>query len=236
MIKRLGQSARIGCWAWCARARARSASSRWTAARRRRWCSTMRPRAILRDGDLVLAAVRERRSGVSAPSPRKVLEVVGREDQPRAASLIAVHAHGVPTGFSDEAEAEAARQEAPTLKGRTDLRDLPLITIDPPDARDHDDAVYASRDDDPKNPEGWVVWVAVADVAAYVRAGTALDRGGAREGQLHLFPRPGRTQRCRTSCPAASAAWWKARTARAWRCAWCSTSRAISSRASSCAV
>jgi ribonuclease R len=141
----------------------------------------------LKDGDLVLAQVgsAERRWG---PKSGRVLEVVGREDEPRAASLIAIHAHGIPTGFSDAAEAEAARAEAPTLKGRTDLRDLPLITIDPPDARDHDDAVYAVRDDDPKNKDGWIVWVAIADVSAYVRAGSALDREAWEKGNSTYFP------------------------------------------------
>ncbi len=141
----------------------------------------------LRDGDLVLAAVgqAERRFG---PKSGKVLEVVGREDEPRAASLIAIHSHGIPTGFSAEAEAEAERAEAPTLKGREDLRAVPLITIDPPDARDHDDAVYAQPDDDPKNKDGWIVWVAIADVAAYVRVGTALDREARDKGNSTYFP------------------------------------------------
>ncbi|MBX7249730.1 MAG: ribonuclease R [Caulobacteraceae bacterium] len=141
----------------------------------------------LKDGDLVLAAVGESRQRYG-PRPGKVLEVVGREDEPRAASLIAIHAHGVPTGFSEAAEAEAGASAPPDLKGRTDLRDLPLVTIDPPDARDHDDAVYAHRDDDPKNPEGWVVWVAIADVAAYVRVGSALDREGRNKGNSTYFP------------------------------------------------
>jgi ribonuclease R len=141
----------------------------------------------LRDGDLVLAQVgqAERRFG---PKAGKVLEVVGREDEPRAASLIAIHSHGIPTGFSDEAEAEAGRAQAPTLQGRTDLRHIPLITIDPPDARDHDDAVYAERDEDPKNKDGWIVWVAIADVAAYVRAGSALDREAREKGNSTYFP------------------------------------------------
>ena len=75
----------------------------------------------------------------------KILETIGREDDPRAASLIAIHAHGVPTGFSEAVEQEAEDQDLPTLKGRDDLRDIPFITIDPADARDHDDAVYAAR-------------------------------------------------------------------------------------------
>jgi len=141
----------------------------------------------LRDGDLVLAQVgtAERRYG---PKAGKVLEVVGREDQPRAASLIAIHTHGLPIGFSDAAEAEAGAAQAPTLQGRTDLRDTPLITIDPADARDHDDAVYAHPDDDPKNKDGWVVWVAIADVSAYVRYNTALDREARDKGNSTYFP------------------------------------------------
>ena len=143
----------------------------------------------LKDGDLVLAQAAsgegDRRHG---PARGKVLEVVGREDDPRAASLIAIHSLGIPTGFPDEAEAEAEAAKAPTLAGRTDLRDLPLITIDPADARDHDDAVFAAPDDDPKNAGGFVVWVAIADVAAYVRAGTALDRTAWTKGNSVYFP------------------------------------------------
>ncbi len=141
----------------------------------------------LRDGDLVLAQIStaENRYG---PKRGKVLEVVGREDQPRAASLIAIHSHGIPTGFSPAAEAEAEAAQPPTLSGREDLRDVPLITIDPADARDHDDAVYAEPDTDEKNPGGWVVWVAIADVAAYVRPGSALDEEAREKANSVYFP------------------------------------------------
>jgi ribonuclease R len=142
----------------------------------------------LSDGDLVLAQVggsAERRYG---PKRGKVLEVVGREDDPRAASLLAIHAHGIPIGFSPEAEAEAGAAEPPTLSGRTDLRELPLVTIDPPDARDHDDAVFAEPDTDPRNAGGWIVWVAIADVAAYVRPGSALDATAREKGNSVYFP------------------------------------------------
>jgi ribonuclease R len=142
----------------------------------------------LSDGDLVLATVvggSDRRFG---PKRGKVLEVVGREDQPRAASLIAIHAHGIPMGFPEQVDAEAEAARPPTLAGRTDLRDIPLITIDPADARDHDDAVYAHSDEDPKNEGGFVVWVAIADVAAYVRPGTALDRTAWEKGNSVYFP------------------------------------------------
>ena len=141
----------------------------------------------LRDGDLVLATI-ERGEHRYGPKRGKVLETIGREDDPRAASLLAIHAHGVPTGFSDAVEAEAADQALPTLKGREDLRDIPFITIDPADARDHDDAVYAEKDEDEKNPGGWIVWVAIADVAAYVRPGSALDREARDKGNSTYFP------------------------------------------------
>jgi len=141
----------------------------------------------LRDGDLVIAAIEkgEQRYG---PKRGKVLETIGREDDPRAASLIAIATHNVPMGFSEAVEKEAEDQELPSLKGREDLRDLPLITIDPADARDHDDAVYAQRDEDPKNPDGWIVWVAIADVAAYVRPGGNLDREARDKGNSTYFP------------------------------------------------
>ena len=140
------------------------------------------------DGDLVLAQVElsaDHRHGLKSG---RLLEVVGREDDPRAASLIAIHTHGIPTGFSEAAEAEAVAAREPTLQGRTDLRDILLVTIDPPDARDHDDAVYAEPDQDPKNQDGWVVWVAIADVAAYVRPGSALDREARDKGNSVYFP------------------------------------------------
>jgi ribonuclease R len=141
----------------------------------------------LKDGDLVMAQVGSAHSGRNIHHG-KVLEVVGREDQPRAASLIAIHTHGIPTGFTEQAVAEAQAAEPPTLSGREDLRDLPFVTIDPMDARDHDDAVHAHPDPDPKNPGGWVVWVAIADVAAYVRAGTALDKEARHKGNSVYFP------------------------------------------------
>ncbi|MFJ6023649.1 ribonuclease R [Brevundimonas sp. NPDC092305] len=141
----------------------------------------------LKDGDLVLAAI-EKGDQRYGPKRGKILETIGREDDARAASLIAIHAHNVPTGFSEAVEAEAGDQELPSLKGREDLRELPLITIDPADARDHDDAVYAHRDEDPKNEGGWIVWVAIADVAAYVRPNTNLDREARDKGNSTYFP------------------------------------------------
>jgi ribonuclease R len=141
----------------------------------------------LRDGDLVLAAI-EKGDQRYGPKRGKILEKIGHEGDARAASLIAIAAHNVPMGFSEAVEKEAEDQELPSLKGREDLRDLPLITIDPADARDHDDAVYAMRDEDPKNVDGWIVWVAIADVAAYVRPNTNLDREARDKGNSTYFP------------------------------------------------
>ena len=141
----------------------------------------------LRDGDLVVAAI-EKGDQRYGPKRGKILEKIGREDDPRAASLIAIATHNVPMGFSEAVEKEAEDQELPSLKGREDLRDLPLITIDPADARDHDDAVYAMPDEDPKNADGWIVWVAIADVAAYVRPNTNLDREARDKGNSTYFP------------------------------------------------
>ncbi|MBX3483066.1 ribonuclease R [Phenylobacterium sp.] len=141
----------------------------------------------VRDGDLVVAQI-EPHGPRYGPKRGKLLEIVGKEDDPRAYSLIAIHAHGIPTGFSEAAETEAEAAQEPTLAGREDLRDLPLVTIDPVDARDHDDAVYAHPDDDPKNPGGWVCWVAIADVAAYVRPNSELDRIARDKGNSVYFP------------------------------------------------
>ena len=106
----------------------------------------------------------------------------------KAVSLIAIHAHGIPHVFPPEVLAEAEAAKPATLPDREDWRDLPLVTIDPADAKDHDDAVHAVADDDPDNPGGFVVTVAIADVAAYVRPGSALDREALRRGNSVYFP------------------------------------------------
>ena len=171
-----------------------------------------------REGDLVVAQPGsgrpEHRYG---PKPGRLLEVVGREDQPRAASLIAIHSHGIPAGFPEAAEQEPRPAQPPTLAGREDLRDLPLITIDPADARDHDDAVYSHPDEDPANEGGFVVWVAIADVAAYVRPGSALDRAAWGKGNSSTFP-TGWSPCCRSGYRQGFAAWCRGRTGPASPC------------------
>ncbi|MES2256129.1 MAG: ribonuclease R [Pseudomonadota bacterium] len=130
----------------------------------------------------------------SAGFPRvRVVERIGSMDSPRTISLIAIHAHGIPTIFPPAVleEAHAAKPVDPHLmksEGRTDLRSIPLVTIDPEDARDHDDAVWAGPDDDAGNKGGYIVLVAIADVAHYVTPGSALDKEALKRGNSAYFP------------------------------------------------
>ena len=138
-------------------------------------------------GALVLADVEPRR-GRPGIMRARIIESLGDLAEPRAISLIAIHHHGIPHKFSDESLAEAAAAEPLGLGRRADLRHLGLITIDPADARDHDDAIFAQPDPDPGNPGGWHLVVAIADVAHYVRPGTALDTEAMRRGNSCYFP------------------------------------------------
>ncbi len=139
-----------------------------------------------RDGELVEAEVVGRRT-MGLPQAR-ITARLGDPTGPRAVSLIAIHQHGIPDQFPDQVIAEADRMEAADLDGREDLRDLPLLTIDPVDARDRDDAVLAQEDTEPGNPGGFVIWVAIADVAHYVRPQSALDREARKRGNSTYFP------------------------------------------------
>ncbi|WP_424988581.1 ribonuclease R [Microbulbifer sp. S227A] len=140
-----------------------------------------------RDGELVEAEQAGPKSRMGLPRARIVARL-GDPSSPRAVSLIAIHQHGIPDDFPDAVVAEADGRKPLGLSGREDLRDMPLITIDPADARDHDDACYAHADDDPGNPEGHVVWVAIADVAAYVHPGSGLDGEARKRGNSSYFP------------------------------------------------
>ncbi|MCR9067905.1 MAG: ribonuclease R [Rhodobacteraceae bacterium] len=140
-----------------------------------------------RDGELVEAEQAGPKGRMGLPRARIVTRL-GDPGAPRAVSLIAIHEHGIPDAFPDAAIAEADAATPARLENREDLRDLPLITIDPADARDRDDACYAHADDDPKNPGGHVIWVAIADVAHYVRPGSALDREAKKRGNSTYFP------------------------------------------------
>ncbi len=139
-----------------------------------------------KDGDLVRYDLA--RAGRLGVPQARVVETLGNPQDQRQISLIAVHAHGIPDEFPPAVLAEVGKLEAPKLAGRTDLRSLDLLTIDPIDARDHDDAVHAASDTDPGNAGGWIVHVAIADVAHYVRPGTRLDREAQVRGNSVYFP------------------------------------------------
>jgi ribonuclease R len=136
------------------------------------------------DGDLVVAeAITAGRLG---PPRVRIVERLGAAEDPRSVSALVIAAHDIPSEFPQAAVAEAAAARPVDGKGRTDLRDLPLVTIDGSDARDFDDAVWAEPD--PEGRGGWHIIVAIADVAWYVRPGSALDREARRRGNSVYFP------------------------------------------------
>ena len=142
--------------------------------------------ADAKNNDLVLCEPVGRKS---AGFPKvRVVERIGSMDSPRTISLIAIHAHGIPTVFPPSVLEEAGVAKPVDPRGRTDLRVIPLVTIDPEDARDHDDAVWAGPDDDAGNKGGHVILVAIADVAHYVTPGSALDKEALKRGNSAYFP------------------------------------------------
>ena len=142
------------------------------------------------DGDLV--AVETQRVSRFGPPNGRVVERLGSLKSEKAVSLIAIHAHSIPDVFRRETLLEAEAAKPATMAGRQesreDWRKLPLITIDPPDAKDHDDAVHAEADDDAGNKGGFILTVAIADVAHYVTPGSALDREALVRGNSVYFP------------------------------------------------
>ncbi len=136
-------------------------------------------------GDLVLAELAGKPPKIAA----RVVSKLGDPFAARSFSLIAIHKLGIPDVFSQEALDEAERvSKLPLGEGREDLRDLPIVAIDPEDARDHDDAVWAEADDDPANVGGWKAIVAIADVSFYVRPKSEVDREARRRGNSVYFP------------------------------------------------
>jgi ribonuclease R len=130
-----------------------------------------------KDGDLV--RVSTMRHGFTV----KVEEVLGNASSEKAVSLIALISRDIPYIFGQKAIDEAKAAQPLTLKGREDMRHIPFMTIDPHDAKDHDDAVYAEN-----SGEGFIIYVAIADVSAYVTPDSALDREALRRGNSVYFP------------------------------------------------
>jgi ribonuclease R len=142
--------------------------------------------ADAKDGDLVAVEVAPGRSlGLTMA---RVTEKLGSLKSESAVSLIAINAHGIPNVFPAAALREAEAAQPAGVRGREDWREVAFVTIDPPDAKDHDDAVHAVPDTDPKNPGGYVISIAIADVAHYVLPGSALDREALIRGNSVYFP------------------------------------------------
>jgi ribonuclease R len=140
----------------------------------------------VKSGEIVVAEVEP---GRPMGTPRaRVVERLGRTGEARSVSLISIAAHGIPNEFPQAALTQAQEAGPATLGSRTDLRNIPLVTIDGEDARDFDDAVHATPDTDPKNPGGWKLLVAIADVAHYVRENDALDKSARERGNSVYFP------------------------------------------------
>ncbi|MFL6727410.1 MAG: ribonuclease R [Sphingomicrobium sp.] len=131
-------------------------------------------------GDLVLCEVSGRPPRVQA----RVDAVLGDPFAPRSFSLIAIHKHGLRAEFDRQAIDEAHRVSKQPLGEREDLTHLSIVAIDPEDARDHDDAIWA----EPDGEGGWNAIVAIADVSFYVRPGSELDREARARGNSVYFP------------------------------------------------
>ena len=132
-------------------------------------------------GEIVLAAPLP--STGYGLKPARVIERLGSLGDARSVSLIVIHTHDIPVAFPEAALAEAGRARGVGPDGRADLRGLPLVTIDGEDARDFDDAVFAEA-----AGSGFRLVVAIADVAQYVRPGSALDRAARTRGNSCYFP------------------------------------------------
>jgi ribonuclease R len=139
-----------------------------------------------KDGELVVAELTRQR-GRGLPQAR-VRERLGKADDPRNTSLIAIFTHGLADAFPQSVLADVEKLKGFSMEGREDLRGVPLITIDPADARDHDDAIWAEADEAADNVGGFKIIVAIADVAAYVRPSSVLDREARKRGNSTYFP------------------------------------------------
>ncbi len=138
------------------------------------------------DGELVEAeqiGAGKNKGRLGLPQAR-VTQRLGDPSAARAVSLIAIHQHGIPDVFPDEVVAQAKAAKPALLGQREDLRHLDLVTIDPVDARDRDDAVLAL----PDGTGGHIIWVAIADVAHYMRPNSPLDREARKRGNSTYFP------------------------------------------------
>ncbi len=138
-------------------------------------------------GQVVMVEIIEQPSKHSQPIGR-IVEVLGNYADPGMEIEIALRKHDLPFDFPkaalDENRKMPDKVRKGDSKGREDLRELPLVTIDGETARDFDDAVYCE-----KQGRGWRLVVAIADVSHYVKPGMALDREALTRGNSVYFPR-----------------------------------------------
>ena len=118
----------------------------------------------------------------------KIIKIFQKHESADNFAMLTIVSKEIPHEFSAQAQKLAKEAKPVTLGKREDLRNIPLVTIDGEDAKDFDDAVYAKKDDDPNNPGGWHLVVAIADVAHYVNPGDALDREAYERGNSVYFP------------------------------------------------
>ena len=152
----------------------------------REWSVKLSDALGAKDGELV-EAEQIKGQRVSGLNAARVINIVGDPSGPKAVSLIAIHQHGIPHQFPEDVLNESENSRFSVDAKREDLTKIPFVTIDPSDARDHDDAVYSHPDKDPSNIGGHVLWVAIADVARFVKPGSALDKEARKRGNSTYF-------------------------------------------------
>lgn len=152
----------------------------------REWSVKLSDALDAKDGELV-EAEQIKGKGASGLYAARVINIVGDPSGPKAVSLIAIHQHGIPHQFPEDVLNESENSNFSVDAKREDLTKIPFVTIDPSDARDHDDAVYSHPDKDPSNVGGHVLWVAIADVAHFVKPGSALDKEARKRGNSTYF-------------------------------------------------
>ncbi|NRA29696.1 MAG: ribonuclease R [Parvularculaceae bacterium] len=134
------------------------------------------------DGDLVWCEPKPQRG--YGPMKARIVEVVGSVEATKNLSLIALAEHDIPVEFPSKVMREAKELSMRADKAHVDITRLPLVTIDPATARDHDDAVHAEKLDD----GGFRLTIAIADVSYYVRPGSALDKEAEKRGNSVYLP------------------------------------------------
>ena len=151
------------------------------------WLVELDKGVVIEDGELV--EYRKIDSGRRIRSEKvRVSERLGDPSAPKSVSLIAIHQHKIPNIFPEDVLLQSKKASFVQNKKWDDYSHLPFVTIDTKDARDHDDACYAKPDDDPKNIGGHLIWVAIADVAHFVRSGDAIDNEARHRGNSTYFP------------------------------------------------